>query len=112
MTDVALNKAIKKIKSWVDSHTNSRNIFIRGHADETGDDNYNYILSYRRALFVANIIKEHLNAKNLKQGVDYHLNIEGLGESRPVAKKAGENQNEWWARCRRIELAFQKISAK
>ena len=51
---------------------------VYGHTDSTGDDTYNYNLSQRRALAVANYLSS--------QGVDSRrFAVTGFGETRPIA---------------------------
>ena len=54
---------------------------VYGHTDSTGDDTYNYDLSQRRALAVANYLSG--------QGVDpRRFAVTGFGETRPIADNA------------------------
>ncbi len=73
---------------------------VYGHTDSTGDDAYNFDLSQRRALSVAN----YLSA----QGVDSRrFSVTGFGETRPIAKnnsEAGRAQN------RRVEIQLSPLT--
>jgi outer membrane protein OmpA-like peptidoglycan-associated protein len=73
---------------------------VYGHTDSTGDDNYNYQLSQRRALSVAN----YLTA----QGVDSRrFGVQGFGETQPIASNAtaaGRAQN------RRVEIQLAPLT--
>ncbi len=73
---------------------------VYGHTDNSGDDNYNFDLSQRRALSVAN----YLNS----QGVDSRrFSVTGFGETRPIASnatKAGKAQN------RRVEIQLSPLT--
>jgi len=73
---------------------------VYGHTDATGDDNYNFNLSQRRALSVAN----YLNT----QGVDSRrFAVTGFGETRPIANNAtdlGRAQN------RRVEIQISPLT--
>ncbi len=73
---------------------------VYGHTDSTGDDGYNFDLSQRRALSVAN----YLSA----QGVDSRrFAVTGFGETRPIAKnnsEAGRAQN------RRVEIQLSPLT--
>ena len=73
---------------------------VYGYTDSTGDDNYNFDLSQRRALSVAN----YLNA----QGVDSRrFAVTGFGETRPIASNAtaaGKAQN------RRVEIQLSPLT--
>ena len=73
---------------------------VYGHTDATGDDNYNFNLSQRRALSVAN----YLNT----QGVDSRrFAVTGFGETRPIANNEtdlGRAQN------RRVEIQISPLT--
>ena len=73
---------------------------VYGHTDSTGDDTYNYNLSQRRALAVANYLSG--------QGVDSRrFAVTGFGETRPVADNgtpAGRAQN------RRVEIQLSPLT--
>ncbi|MEX0346529.1 MAG: OmpA family protein [Rhizobiaceae bacterium] len=73
---------------------------VNGHTDSTGDDSYNFGLSQRRALSVAN----YLNG----QGVDgRRFSVVGFGESQPIASNdtaAGRAAN------RRVEIQLAPIT--
>lgn len=107
-----LNESIEKIKELVDKHEDLRNIYVRGHCDPEGDDDYNLVLSYRRAMYVGNIIKQHLESRNLAENRDFFITLSGFGERRLLKKEPNEEYDDWRSRCRRIELAFQKVSKK
>ncbi|MGD9913667.1 MAG: OmpA family protein [Rhizobiaceae bacterium] len=73
---------------------------VYGHTDSTGDDTYNYNLSQRRALSVAN----YLNA----QGVDQRrFAVTGFGETRPIANNKTELGR---AQNRRVEIQLTPLS--
>jgi outer membrane protein OmpA-like peptidoglycan-associated protein len=73
---------------------------VYGHTDSTGDDTYNYNLSQRRALAVADYLSG--------QGVDSRrFAVNGFGETRPVADNgspAGRAQN------RRVEIQLSPLT--
>ena len=73
---------------------------VYGHTDSTGDDTYNYNLSQRRALAVANYLSS--------QGVDSRrFAVTGFGETRPVADNgspAGRALN------RRVEIQLSPLT--
>jgi outer membrane protein OmpA-like peptidoglycan-associated protein len=73
---------------------------VYGHTDSTGNDQYNYDLSQRRALSVANYLSG--------QGVDSRrFAVTGFGETRPVADNsttAGRAQN------RRVEIQLSPLT--
>lgn len=73
---------------------------VYGHTDNVGSDNYNYDLSQRRALSVANYLST--------QGVDNRrFAVTGFGESRPVASNATE---EGRAENRRVEIQLSPLT--
>ncbi len=73
---------------------------VYGHTDSSGDDNYNFDLSQRRALAVAN----YLSA----QGVDSRrFAVTGFGETKPIASNAtaaGKAAN------RRVEIQLSPLT--
>ena len=73
---------------------------VFGHTDSSGDDNYNFDLSQRRALAVAN----YLSA----QGLDSRrFAVTGFGETRPIASNAtaaGKAAN------RRVEIQLSPLT--
>jgi outer membrane protein OmpA-like peptidoglycan-associated protein len=73
---------------------------VYGHTDSTGNDQYNYDLSQRRALSVANYMAG--------QGVDSRrFAVTGFGETRPIADNgtdAGRAQN------RRVEIQLSPLT--
>jgi outer membrane protein OmpA-like peptidoglycan-associated protein len=73
---------------------------VYGYTDSTGDDTYNYNLSQRRALAVADYLSG--------QGVDSRrFAVTGFGETRPVADNgspAGRAQN------RRVEIQLSPLT--
>jgi len=73
---------------------------VYGHTDSTGDDNYNFNLSQRRALSVAN----YLNS----QGVDSRrFAVTGFGETRPIASNASAAGR---AANRRVEIQLSPLT--
>ncbi len=73
---------------------------VYGHTDNVGSDGYNYDLSQRRALSVANYLSS--------QGVDNRrFAVTGFGESRPVASNATE---EGKAENRRVEIQLSPLT--
>lgn len=73
---------------------------VYGHTDSTGDEAYNFDLSQRRALSVANYLSG--------QGVDQRrFAVTGFGETRPIATNdtnAGKAQN------RRVEIQLSPLT--
>ncbi len=75
---------------------------VAGHTDSTGNDNYNYELSVKRASSVA----DYLASREVERK---RLKVIGYGESRPIASndsKAGQAQN------RRVELLIEPQAAE
>ncbi|MEO9337008.1 OmpA family protein [Mesorhizobium sp. SB112] len=73
---------------------------VYGHTDSTGSESYNFDLSQRRALSVAN----YLNS----QGIDpRRFAVTGFGPSRPVASNATEAGK---AQNRRVEIQLSPLT--
>lgn len=73
---------------------------VNGHTDSTGSDSYNYGLSQRRALSVAN----YLGA----QGVDgRRFVVNGYGKTQPIASNATEAGR---AQNRRVEIYLSPLT--
>jgi outer membrane protein OmpA-like peptidoglycan-associated protein len=73
---------------------------VYGHTDSTGDDTYNYNLSQRRALAVADYLSG--------QGVDSRrFAVTGFGETRPVADNGSPSGR---AQNRRVEIQIAPIT--
>lgn len=73
---------------------------VNGHTDSSGDDSYNFGLSQRRALSVAN----YLNG----QGVDgRRFSVVGFGESQPIASNATADGR---AANRRVEIQLAPVT--
>jgi outer membrane protein OmpA-like peptidoglycan-associated protein len=103
-------EAFTKIRNYADKNIQSHNqIYIMGHTDDTDEPDYNYQLSYRRALEIAMVIQRHLSNAGKEPGKDYALYPVGLGESQLLARKADDNLTVWRAKCRRIELVFRNL---
>jgi len=72
------------------------NLMIVGHTDSVGNEDYNQLLSERRAQSAARYL--------MKQNIDYsRISTEGRGETEPIADnstEAGQQEN------RRIEVAI------
>lgn len=79
---------------------NQTTVDVYGHTDSTGDDAYNFDLSQRRALSVAN----YLSA----QGVDSRrFQVTGFGELQPIAKN---NSEAGRAKNRRVEIQLSPLT--
>jgi outer membrane protein OmpA-like peptidoglycan-associated protein len=109
MSNAQVDKAKARIREIVHGKPDRRRIFVRGHTDWKGTEEYNYRLSADRAWYVGKVILDHLRAQGLVAGRDFELIPEGFGESRPVDREEGETNEVFESRCRRIELAFQRI---
>jgi outer membrane protein OmpA-like peptidoglycan-associated protein len=112
MTPNAVEEAQSRIRALVDDNRDRRRIFVRGHTDWKGTDEYNYALSADRAWYVGRVVLAHLTSQGLIAGRDFELIPEGLGESRPVEPNANESPEVHESRCRRIEIAFQRVRAE
>ena len=109
MTPADVEVAKDRIRSLVDGNRSRRRIYVRGHTDRKGTDEYNFVLSARRAWYVGQVVLEHLVAQGLVAGRDFELIPEGLGKTRQVERRDGETDEQFDSRCRRIELAFQIV---
>ncbi len=75
-------------------------IDVYGHTDSTGDDAYNFNLSQRRALSVANYLSQ--------QGVDSRrFAVTGFGETRPIGNN---NTAQGRAQNRRVEIQLSPLT--
>jgi outer membrane protein OmpA-like peptidoglycan-associated protein len=75
-------------------------IDVYGHTDSTGGDQYNFDLSQRRALSVANYLSG--------QGVDSRrFSVSGFGKTRPIASNATEAGR---AQNRRVEIQISPLT--
>lgn len=72
---------------------------IEGHTDWTGSEEYNQILSEKRAKAVEEVFKENVINENIK------YETKGYGETRPVADN---KTKEGRAANRRVEMKFNK----
>ena len=72
---------------------------IEGHTDWTGSEEYNQILSEKRAKAVEEVFKENVTNENIK------YETKGYGETRPVADN---KTKEGRAANRRVEMKFNK----
>jgi outer membrane protein OmpA-like peptidoglycan-associated protein len=73
---------------------------VYGYTDSTGDDTYNYNLSQRRALAVADYLSS--------QGVDSRrFAVTGFGETRPIADNSSPTGR---AQNRRVEIQLSPLT--
>ncbi|MEJ6782970.1 OmpA family protein [Aminobacter sp. Piv2-1] len=79
---------------------NQTTVDVFGHTDSTGDDNYNFDLSQRRALSVAN----YLSAQNVDSR---RFAVTGFGETRPIASNGTP---EGRAQNRRVEIQLSPLT--
>jgi outer membrane protein OmpA-like peptidoglycan-associated protein len=75
-------------------------IDVVGHTDSSGDDDYNYDLSRRRAASVA----QYLSSQNLDPN---RFSVEGHGERDPIASNATASGK---AKNRRVEITIQPLT--
>lgn len=85
------------------------NIVIECHADTTGEFWNNEDISSRRAL---NVWRE-LNSNNKKRLLEFKnsqglglFSHAGFGARVPLQRQPDEKSNDWWKRCRRIDIRF------
>ena len=98
------DKSVMELERWVNLLQNHSEITlkIQGHADNTGTEKYNQVLSERRAQSVKNFL--------VKEGIEKNrLLATGFGESRPVATNKTE---EGKRNNRRVEAQFGEMAAK
>jgi outer membrane protein OmpA-like peptidoglycan-associated protein len=75
-------------------------IVVTGHTDSKGDGPYNLKLSRQRAAAVQSELQTRL-------GSGYQYRASGLGESKPIAKEGGVDDEQARARNRRVEISYQ-----
>lgn len=84
------------------SDLGGRQVTIGGHTDSDGEDAYNQDLSVRRAEAVHAALADRL-------GGDFTFEVDGFGETQPVAPNANEDGSdnpEGRALNRRVEITF------
>jgi outer membrane protein OmpA-like peptidoglycan-associated protein len=95
------NQSLQRVADFLVKNKDAQ-VRIEGHTDAQGDDNYNQVLSQRRADMVA--------GRLMQMGVNgSHIKAMGLGESYPVTgndSAAGRQQN------RRVELVFSDMQGQ
>ena len=74
-------------------------LLIEGHTDWTGSEEYNQLLSEKRAKAVEKVFKENVTNENIK------YETKGYGEIKPVADN---KTSEGRAKNRRVEINFNK----
>ncbi|MEI8134921.1 MAG: OmpA family protein [bacterium] len=90
-------------KSIASSSSSLEKVILYGHTDSLGTDEYNLGLAKRRAEFVARELRKRGIATKL-------LNIISKGRALPLTRSAGESDEVYQLRCRRVE--FVKIFSK
>jgi outer membrane protein OmpA-like peptidoglycan-associated protein len=84
---------------------NHANILIEGHTDDIGGEDYNRVLSERRATSVYTILSQDF-------GVPFHrLKPIGFGKSRPIADNISEEGRAQNRRVTIVNLAAPQISS-
>jgi OmpA-OmpF porin, OOP family len=82
-------EVLKKLKQFLDEHTEVSMMRVEGHTDAVASDEYNQELSARRALAVCDWLVDH--------GIDHtRLLAVGFGETKPIAPNdiaAGREEN-------------------
>jgi OOP family OmpA-OmpF porin len=75
-------------------------VVIEGHTDGKGTREYNLGLSQRRAEAVHRQVQTRL-------GSNYQYRVEGKGETEPIAKEGGADDEQARQRNRRVEISYQ-----
>ncbi|MEK3935897.1 OmpA family protein [Sporosarcina sp. FSL W7-1349] len=78
-------------------------VFIAGHTDSQGEDNYNQTLSEERAANVANYLSGLVNTEHVQ------FEVAGYGQTKPVASNDTE---EGRAQNRRVEIVVEPLEQK
>ena len=97
-------QALTEVASKINAHESIKEIVIVGHTDRLGTDQYNKVLSEKRALAVANFL--------ISKGVpSYKMKAFGAGEAYPVKECEGTKATEALKACladnRRVEIAVE-----
>jgi len=92
-----LEAKVERLAQWLTAHPDTR-LLVEGHADSKGSDEFNLLLSYRRANALAALFK--------RAGVPSNqLLIRAYGESEPLVQVAESAQN------RRVSLVIADARA-
>ncbi|MBO2454619.1 OmpA family protein [Actinomadura barringtoniae] len=75
-------------------------VIITGHTDGKGAHDYNQRLSEDRAQAVLKELQTRL-------GTDYRYRAEGKGDTQPIAKEGGPDDDQARAKNRRVEISYQ-----
>jgi outer membrane protein OmpA-like peptidoglycan-associated protein len=107
-TDMRWQTSIDLIaKSIKNSSATLQNVILYGHTDSLGTDEYNFGLAKRRAAFVAKQLE--------MRGIPAKLFIIfPKGRTMPVVRAAGESDEIFQLRCRRVEFikSFTKVHTR
>lgn len=93
---VSMNQPLEQLRSNIGT---IRLIIVEGHADHVGKDDYNQILSEKRARAVREVLMSELQLANNQ------VQARGYGESRPVATN---ETDEGRRKNRRVELKIYR----
>jgi len=109
--DTALRIIYENVDKILKSHSQ---IYVFGHTDPSGGDKHNEDLSFHRAQFVAEKIRQHLVEKNLHESVDFALYPVGMGRYKKPDKEPDklptESIDDYYKRLRRIEISFRSAA--
>lgn len=102
-----VTEAAKAVKEIYDKDFKNKKspgcIYIKGFTDSTGTDEYNKVLSYKRADSVKNYI---MKTSGIPKNGNIQLICYGYGESLPVVENEKNDQDRQLNR--RVELSFSK----
>lgn len=78
---------------------------VIGYTDPTHSAEYNRKLSLNRAQYLADKIQKYIDSKYGSER-PYIVQAAGYGEFSLLKRRSGETIEDWWQRCRRVELLF------
>ena len=97
-TNQTWQEAVATLANHISLYQKSiKSIVLIGHTDEKASEEYNLMLGRRRAEF----LKQQLMARGVPENL---LVTNSAGETRPLARRAGEDFETWYTRCRRVEI--------
>jgi outer membrane protein OmpA-like peptidoglycan-associated protein len=102
--DAAYRLILDQVQRNLTTHSE---VYIFGHTDVQGPEANNNRLSYQRARHVADVIEQDLVKRGLGRQRGYNLYPVGRGISAVLPRLAGEDDEDWYKRCRRIEISFR-----
>ena len=91
-------EALSKVAVVIASHT-GKTVWVEGHTDSRGDEEYNMKLSFRRAESVKQWLVDREKLTHTK------FQIDGWGESKPIASN---DTDEGRQKNRRVEIIIKK----